>query len=428
MRFVNALTEPELNNVITTLGAIKGARLQEVLTTDSDVCLGLYAGGALAWLWIDLNATKPMLLPWSELPLKLRWTKSPLHLFLRAHFVNRTLADVRVAGDRGRVVQIHFGNPEDEGEPTLEVRLFPHLRNVIARAGTKQIAWQKPRPLTEAGDDSRAHGPPRNLETLREEWLTARRGGTPKQKVEADPLARTRERLNKRLKALDKVNEELARKREMPWKDVGTWLKANQSLDVPTEFEPFVDRRRKLAGNIETCFTKARELEVKTEGTETRLRVLENEIADLRARLANPSAKLTDDVPEPKASPLAKDSAQGRTLKLEDGVIVVAGKSAADNLKLLRRARAWDLWIHLRDYPSSHAILFRNKNQRITDETLRRVAAWFIKMTLGQKAERLTGARFEILIAECRFVRPIKGDKLGRVTFRDERTLIYRQS
>ena len=423
---MNPWTTAELQHVITALDAIKGARLQEVQTSDDDVCLGFYAGGKVRWLWIDLNAVKPTLLPWNDLPLRLKPHKSPIHLFLRAHFVGRALNEVVVDARRGRVVNLTFGDGTPD-EPAIEIRLFPHLRNVIASAGGKRIAWQKPRELNadQPADSARA---PRDLDQLRAEWLSFRRGpgAAAKKSVVVDPAVKIRGELEKRLKVLDKVNQELTRKRETPWKDVGAWLKTNQSLDVPTEWEPFVDRRRKLAWNIEQAFTKAREMTEKTAGTERRLEILTREIEQLRTELTKSPDQMQVPRP-PRANPLGGAGpkvAHGRTLRLDQDVTVVAGKSAADNLKLLRRARAWDLWIHLSDYPSSHAIVFRNKNVNVGDEDLRRVAAWFVKLHLGNKVT--AGERFEILIAECRFVRPIKGDKIGRVTYRDERTLIFR--
>ena len=41
----------------------------------------------------------------------------------------------------------------------------------------------------------------------------------------------------------------------------------------------------------------------------------------------------------------------------------------------------------------------------------------------GLRAEDLRGQMFDILVAECRHVRPIKGDKVGRVNYTNERVL-----
>jgi len=375
--------------------------------------LGFYSPEGVLWLWIDLNAVRPCLLPWTEVPLRLPQAKSPLNLFLRAHFRDRVLRNVSA---QGCVISLEFGDGN-----RLELRLIPHVRNILAFADGKQIAWQKPSPLPET-PEREALSAPRSLEDLREEWLALRGAG--KGKKSSDPKARLENELSKKHKALEKVEEELARKRDLPYKAVGDWLKVHQNLDVPREWEPFVDKRRKLSWNIEQCFTKARESLGKITGTEKRAEILREEIDRLKARLAGPIQE-TPRQEKPKVS-LGDFAAQGRTLRLNDELTVVAGKSAGDNLKILRKARAWDLWFHLRDYPGSHAVLFRNKNTKVGENLILQVVDWFLRMQLGSKVTQHSGEKFAVLIAECRHVHPIKGDKVGRVTYHDERVLIYK--
>lgn len=391
------------------------------MTSEQDVVLGFYSSAGLLWLWIDLNAISPCYLPWSALPLKPLVVKSPLNLFLRAHFVNRVLREIEPSPQHGRVARFRFGNEEDQ--LSLEVRLFPHGRNLLANSGAKRVAWQKPVSLAE--NPEHEHGAVRSLDELREQWLARRSsrksGGAQKP---TDLKSRLESDLARKQKAQRKVEEELKRKKELPWKAVGTWLKTHQSLNVPKEFEPFIDKRRKLSWNIEQCFGKARDAEGKIFGTEKRLESLRREIEDAQKRLAGPIKELPNPQPKSKVS-LSDIQAQGRTLRLDGELTAVAGKSAADNLKILRKARAWDLWFHLRDYPSSHAVLFRNKNSKIGDKVLLTVAEWFVRNHLGNKVAQHAGEKFALVIAECRHVRPIKGDKIGRVTFHDERVLIY---
>ncbi|MGE0527618.1 MAG: hypothetical protein AB7P49_11185 [Bdellovibrionales bacterium] len=471
-----------MNTVILTLKPLVDTRLQEVRLSESDVVLGFYTSAGLVWLWIDLNAVRPSLLPWMEVPLALTARKSPLLLFLKAHFVGRVLRGVSQDAASGRVVRLEFGKPrgvldseaEPEAvseavfpavshweEPSLEIRLFPHGRNVIARAYGKQVSWQKPRDLPEVPEDhdhaefgersSQLRNPSsRGLDQLREEWLASRKSPARMKarrvRAEADPKLRLQSELERRQKALTKVREELARKQELPWREVGDFLKRTQSLEIPTSWEPFVDRRRKLSWNIEQCYTKAREMDGKIKGTETRLRTLEKEVANLKAQLeslglvapaaasastsastlASTSASMLKDFAPSKPSPLARVEAQGRTLRLPGDMMAIMGKSAADNLKLLRQARAWDLWLHLRDHPSSHCILFRNKGAAVSERALLEVVGWYVRQQFGAKWDQQKGERVDVLIAECRHVRPIKGDKLGRVTYRDERVLTYR--
>lgn len=419
---MKAWTIPELDNVVSSLKPLIGTRLQEIQTSDEDVVLGFYSQDGMLWLWIDLSALRPCLLPWAEVPLHIPTRKNPLNLFLRAHFRDRVLRKIERPEHQGRVVLLKFGKEGDEVE--LEVRLFPHGRNILARTEEKQVAWQKPKALPESvapktTEDEKLRG----LEELRKEWLAIRsRKGTAK--TSKDVKGRMENELAKKQKAVAKVEEELKRKSDQPWKKVGDWLKANQTLDVPKEWEPFVDKRRKLSWNIEECFSRARELEGKIFGTEQRLQVLKAEIERLAARKDQPLKAGAMESPK-MLQPLLAAEAQGRTLRISDEISVISGKSAADNLKLLRKARAWDLWFHLRDYPSSHAILFRNKNTQIGEGVVQQVLAWYVRLYLGQKFKQHSGEKFHILIAECRFVRPIKGDKLGRVTFHNERQATY---
>src|SRR6185312_10554255 len=122
---------------------------------------------------------------------------------------------------------------------------------------------------------------------------------------------------------------------------------------------------------------------------------------------------------------LNKMEAHGRTLHLSEDLTAVMGKSAADNMKILRRARAWDLWFHLRDFPSSHAVLFRNKSANVGDGKIFEVIGWFVRNHLGSKAAQHAGEKFDVVMTECRYVKPIRGDKIGRVTYHNERILIY---
>lgn len=399
----------ELKNVVTALKPLVSLRLQEIQTSPQDVVLGFYSPSGMLWLWLDLNAISPCLLPWGrELPLRPHARKTPLRLFLRAHFVNRVLREIYLREDLGRVVVLNF----DDGTE-LEVHLFPHRRNLLARTEGKSIAWQKPEELIAAPEPiERAM---RTLDELREEWLAQKAHSKSVQKKMPDA---NKARVEKKQNALLKVEQELMRKRELPWREVGNWLKAHQSLAVPKEWELYIDKRRNLAWNIEQAFTRARETDGKILGTEKRR-------SQLLAEIQNPTTPTAADVAKPKPS-LAKMDAKGRTLRLKDDMTVVAGKSAADNLKILRKARGWDLWFHLRDFPSRHAVLFRNKNTTVGDAQLQEVAAWFVRLCLGQKFSAHSGEKIALVIAECRHVHPIKGDKIGRVTYHEGRTLSYK--
>lgn len=371
------------------------------------------------WLWMDLSAQAPVLIPFVDLPRKPIPVKSPVALFMRAHIVGRTLRSIERMEGLGRVVRLYFSPDESV---YLEAHLFPRGQNLLVQSEGKKVYFARPKssaPPPVADEIRDFH--PRDFTEIREEWLNAR-ATRPKSKAEKAPADELRARVQKQHKAIRKVEEELKRKTELPWRFVGEWLNTHRSLRVPPEWEAFVDGRRSLAWNVDHCFAKAKENEQKIKGTEERLRILHVELGRLEKNLetgnwvADRTASLTPQV----------HSVEARTLKLTADMKAVVGRSAKDNLKLLRQARAWDLWLHLRDFPSSHAILFRNKGRSVTDEELLRTAQWLIQTNFGAKAKLHLGERFAVLVAECRHVRPIKGDRIGRVHYQNERVMTIR--
>ncbi len=182
---MKAWTVSELDNIAASIGALVGARLQEVQTSDDDLVLGFYSTGRMLWLWVDLNAVRPCLLPWTDLPLSVPARKNPLHLFLRAHFDGKVLREVKATRAQRSCGDFGFWRSRTRAEA------FSSCRNVIARAGEKQIAWQKPKDLNETLQETNEAFVPRSLETLREQWLLLRevRGGLRPRKTYVDVLS-----------------------------------------------------------------------------------------------------------------------------------------------------------------------------------------------------------------------------------------------
>ncbi|MFN9065949.1 MAG: DUF814 domain-containing protein, partial [Bdellovibrionales bacterium] len=143
---------------------------------------------------------------------------------------------------------------------------------------------------------------------------------------------------------------------------------------------------------------------------------LKQEVMALKLQME--SGKWQPDAAQPRKL-MKKAEATGRNREIK-GFTASKGKSAQDNLALLRAAKAWDLWLHLRDYPGSHLILSLDKGQSVPQEVLNEAALWLAESSVKSKV-KLSGMRFDVLVVECRFVRPIKGDKLGRVNYQNER-------
>ncbi|RVZ25727.1 fibronectin-binding domain-containing protein [Helicobacter pylori] len=78
------------------------------------------------------------------------------------------------------------------------------------------------------------------------------------------------------------------------------------------------------------------------------------------------------------------------------------GKNQKENIKLLQDARANDLWMHVRDIPGSHLIVFCQKNTP-KDEIIMELAKMLIKM------QKDAFNSYEIDYTQRKFVKIIKG-------------------
>ncbi len=174
---------------------------------------------------------------------------------------------------------------------------------------------------------------------------------------------------------------------------------------------------KSLGWNMENCFVKAKQVFQKKVGAQERLEELQLEIQKLEKSRYQEKSKDGQGL----VDLMKKTEARGRKLQLDSGAIAYCGKSAADNLALLRQAKAWDYWLHLKDYPGAHAIIHRHRDQTIGENEILEVAQWVAKESLSSKSLSV-GQKLAVVMVETRFVRPIKGDKLGRVTYHSEKT------
>mgnify|MGYP000515966789 CR=1 FL=1 len=223
-------------------------------------------------------------------------------------------------------------------------------------------------------------------------------------------------KIKKLKKAVDKIEIDREKRKDQRWKAVGMLITNSQSLEVAPEDEKYIDSDLSLSENIQNCFKKAKDQEKKLLGAEERITELKSEIEALEKGDSSSFKTTNFDL-------MKKSQTKGRRLELEPGVVVSVGKSAADNLKLLRAARAWDYWMHLKDLPSAHAILQRERGQKLSPKLMQAAAQFLIKMNYGSKGDQKKGEAFDILFVESRFVRPIKGSKTGSVNFSNETVL-----
>ncbi len=415
-----------------------GAQLQECLQSEDECGLGFYHHGKVIWLWFELNPQCPTLVRILAKPPQRKKHTRPLSLFIKSRFVGRRLAAVWADEAGGRVLIFSFhrsSSEEDQSQIEIEARLFPRGQNLIARDGEKSVAENKPKDLPPSVAPQEAE--PRAWSEIEREWLDSHEStSSANQEKPGAALAGASlsaaekawlKAKEKKSKALLKMKEELALKLGHPYRAIGNWLKTEQSLEVPQEWRIEIESKRSLAWNIENVFNLAKENERKALGTQARIAKVEQELAHLEKTSPQAHEKKTDRSEQKvRDGLLNRAEARGRQLHVADDVEVYIGKSAADNLALLRKAQPFDYWLHLRDQPGSHAIMRRTRSRIVTDSEFIQAATWVIEHSLKRRASELTGERFDLLIVECRYVRPIKGDKLGRVNYSHDRVLSIR--
>jgi hypothetical protein len=190
------------------------------------------------------------------------------------------------------------------------------------------------------------------------------------------------------------------------WKDVGNWIQQNQSLDVPIEYREYVDHSVSIARNLDKIFTKAKELRLSVEQTQLRLLNLKKELQLLEKGEVSDQKKTVQ-----KAQ---------KSFSISDQTELFIGKNASDNLLLLRGSQPWHLWLHLKDYLGAHGILRFPKGVKPKPQEIELAAQKVAERSKKSHHHIQVGEVFDILVVEKRFVRPIKGDKLGRVRYSNE--------
>lgn len=410
-----------------------GAQLQEFVHAEQEVGLGFYHRGETVYLWFDLDPRGPVVVRVPNAPPTKKKLTKPLGLFVRSRFLGRRLASVRADLARGRVLVLAFhraASEETEVPIEFEALLLPHAPNLIARDGKAIVAENKPKELPIADFELPPPEERRAWSAIEAEWFSKKKPAVSTKTVSPEDAEKQWRRLvEKKRGALEKMNEDLAEKSSTAHRELGEWLKANATLDrVPAEWAELVDRDQSLSWNIEHAFKRAKDNERKLEGSRERIEKVRAELAELEAK--GPAALAGGGGPakggggaSSHKSLLAQADARGRSLKLAEDLDCYIGKSAADNLALLRRAQPFDLWLHLRESPGSHAIIRRARGRNVTDAELLEAGRWVAAQSFGKRAAEMKGQKFDLLIVECRYVRPIKGDKLGRVHYTHDRVM-----
>ncbi len=337
--------------------------------------------------------------------------KKPLALFLKTHFQGLKVKEIRRDLVKGRCLIIEFYDFVGE----MRISLIPGSANIEVQKENKLVFAYKPRKIT-THQKKESLAQARDNEFFRELWQSQAKSVT-QATVDIEKI------LAKKISGLEKMQLKLNEMNETSWSSAGEWLKVHSHYDeVPLEFKELIDPAKSLSWNLENCFEKAKKNKSKIEGTLQRIKQLEEEIQRLKnGKTQAPSASKGSS--SPKITNLHKHSqSQGRTIDLGQYRLYI-GRSGEDNLRLLRKAKAWYIWLHIKDYPGAHGILERPRSSvPIEIEVIKKAALAVIKQSVSSEKSGV----FDAIYAECRYVRPVRGAKAGQVTLSHEKVVSVR--
>ena len=407
-----------------------GSQLQDVWTNGDVLILEFYLKRSF-WLCFDLRVRSPDLALLIEQKPRFEKTPKPVSLFLSAHGKNLRLQSFKVDVPRGRVITFGLSTmvAGEDRSCHCECTLIPKNLNFSVRAQGKQIYWSKPRDLPlQTGVEASLGRQAFEISDWTKyslDWLSQfdRNKSDSLSAGEGAAEKIFKQTLEKKKKAIDGILKQMQQDSVARYLELGEALKIDST--PPEHLKDLYDPKISRSSNREKCFQKAKNLRRKMEGTEKRLAELRTEVEQMQQALKNgnwPDLQKNEKIKQ-SSSVLKNAGAKTRKLNLAEGFEVVIGKSAKDNIAILRQARPWDLWFHLRDFPGAHAILFREKNQNVPDSVFVKVGEWLVSESLGKK-QILAGMKYEAIVAECRFVKPVKGSP-GLVTFQNERSFSF---
>lgn len=421
-----------------------GAQLQEMSSSDDGLVLGFYRftkSPRTIWLVFDLDSQYPFLGLFEQHPWpKIKKTK-PVTLFINSHFKNTHLKNIQLLNHFGRVAEFDFSLPGQELK--LQVRLIPKQPNLIATAQAKSISWEKPRDLVPVSHDEDYESENRSIPYMFKQWwdrrakiktsgisssesLTAASSNTGESPFGKWVRQQQKDQVKKQ-KALSQIDDQIKEMQKVPWVDIGNYLKVYGYKNFPVDWVKHIDMDLRVSQNIEKVFEKSKQTVHKIKGALERQKLIQSEIQLLNnlseARYQEYLQKLALKQNKQGQRKASEGSFRRLTIEGDSHVQVLMGKNAGENIKLLRQAKSWDFWVHLKDYPSAYAILQRPKDKNISDHILIQASQWLIKESLKNK-KNIEGIKLSVVIVECRHVRPIKGDKLGRVTYHYPREML----
>ncbi len=398
---------------------LKASVLQNVISSERDLLTIFYKKGQVYYLWFDFSISHPVCFLFDKNPSFSQGFQAktkPVSLFLKAHFKGLKVDSVILKSSQDRILFFHF-----KERFLWEFRFFSKGCNFIIKAGEKKMSWFKVKEIKKTHEGySKTFKKPfevRDLKSIEDEWFALKRSSTLKRVKKQD------ETKEKRKKALKQIKEQLLLYKDDVYKRLAYFIEKeilpkNLSLEkLPQEFLKFVDKDMTVYELLQKAYKLSKGLKGKIDRLEKRKSELEALLT--KTQLTKKEKK--------KSDPFLQLKFKGKKKEFFHCSCWV-GRSAKDNLSLLRYAKPWYFWLHLKDYPGAHGIIRRNKKQRIAQKELEEVCHFFIQHNFRSSSELKEGEKFDVLLTEVRFVQPIKGDRLGRVRYTKEKIMTIKIS
>lgn len=421
----------EIQSIVEMINeTIESSPLQDVYCVDEKLSFGFYKNHKVQWVVVDLNSTWPFIGLFPDPYKSGPKTVKPVVLFINSRFKNRWLRRIQIQSEGERVIQFIF---DDEG--FWEFRAIPGHANLICRDQKKIISWNKV--IDRMGGHSISFEQlkdtleVRSINVIFSLWQRLNvkfeknsvQGAANSGLSAFDKWKKQRVKdLTKKTQALEKLKVQVDNPLILIYQQIGEHLKSYGYKNLELEWPQHIDVKKRVSENIEICFLKSKQLKSKSLGAQKRIDVLKDEIdqiKDLSAEafdreLEGRRQKSTQSV-LPRKDDL-KIETRKKIIDEKLDVTCYMGKSAQENVKLFKAAKSWHIWIHLKDYPSAYAIIFCGKNVRLSDQHIRIASQWFTEESFRHKKET-PGTKVKVIFTECRHVKLIKGDRLGRVTY-----------
>lgn len=422
------MNNSEFRSWVQSLQFLVGARLQQAFWNETGMKFHFYNRGQDYMLICDLQQAKPFAYIEAQ-GAKKGSAHKPILLFLKSHFYGQVLEAVEHVETEGRQCRLIFKSGE------IELCLVPHAVNVYAHTDKSGIHFRKPIEL--AADAQEYQKEARTLESILSSYLAGQSSKTSSKVSDSTSIQSPSPTKLQKLKV--KLEAEIDAKLKfdfVPFQRLAEKIQISGMSDLEAKEREILKGYDDKKSALSYLYSLSRKNKIKLDGVRKRLSEIsqqleaeakafkdagsrDNSLHNHQGAAANKGNKN-----QKERNLLIQSQAKGRTLKLTDAAYYV-GKSASDNLALLRKAQAHDLWIHLRDYPSSHGILRVNKGQKVSLSDLILCAQFLVKNTFhNDKWVSITSTKFDVIYAECRHVRPIKGGALGTVTYRNEKSFV----